>query len=107
MVFSKSFPRTVKGSSYPIWEEISLTNEEEKQIEERARSENIEIMKRCIGDAKEINEKNKVKLAKTLFTKLASHVAYFKEEKCKEKFDRKFNIEQKEDLEVKDLDGWA
>lgn len=40
MVFSKTFPRTLKGSSYPIWEEINLSDEEEK-----AKKENSELMK--------------------------------------------------------------
>jgi len=30
MAFSKSFPRTLKGSSYPIWEEVLLSEEERK-----------------------------------------------------------------------------
>jgi len=43
VVLSKSFPRTLKGSSYPIWEEISISDEEEKQIEDKAKKENILI----------------------------------------------------------------
>ena len=30
MSFSKSFPRTTEKSSYPLWEEISLSDDEEK-----------------------------------------------------------------------------
>ena len=45
MVFSKAFPRQIKGSSYSVWEEISLTDEEEKEIEEEARREHVEVMR--------------------------------------------------------------
>ena len=54
MTFSKSFPRTVKGSTYPVWEEIFLTAEEEKQEEERCRAENVALMHECIEDAMDI-----------------------------------------------------
>ena len=30
MTFSKSFPKIVKGSNYPRWEEVFLTESEEK-----------------------------------------------------------------------------
>lgn len=33
MAFSKTFPRTLKGSTYPIWEEITLDDKEEKEID--------------------------------------------------------------------------
>tara|TARA_Y100000034_G_scaffold92592_1_gene111932 strand:+ start:1996 stop:2301 length:306 start_codon:yes stop_codon:yes gene_type:complete len=98
MSFSKSFPRTTEKSSYPIWEEISLNDDEEKQIEELAHNENIKIMKQCFRDAKKIiSEENLkdyqsdvVELAVALFRKNASHSVYWKESKCKEKFDEKF-----------------
>ena len=35
MAFSKSFPKTVPGSSYPQWEEVFLTEEEEKEEEKK------------------------------------------------------------------------
>ena len=99
MTFSKSFPRTSEKSSYPIWEEIFLTNEEEKLIEELAHKENIELMKQCFQDAKKIiSEENLkdyqsdiTKIAIALFEKSASHSVYWKEAKCKERFDDKFN----------------
>ena len=95
MTFSKSFPRTVEGSTYPRWEEISLTTEEEKAIEDEATEENIRIMKECIDDAKRLLEEKGFKgfkediltIAVPLFEKRASHAVYWKEEKCKEKFD--------------------
>tara|TARA_Y100000310_G_C20604626_1_gene774858 strand:- start:788 stop:1084 length:297 start_codon:yes stop_codon:yes gene_type:complete len=98
MAFSKRFPKTVEGSTYPIWEEITLTEEEEKEVEQKCREENLSLMKKCISDAKEtlaeteLNEKfqtNVIRLATSLFEKRASHVAFFKESKCKEKFDNK------------------
>ena len=98
MSFSKSFPRTTEKSSYPIWEEILLDDDEEKQIEGLAHAENIIIMKQCFQDAKKIiSEENLkdyqsdvVKIAIALFEKNASHSVYWKEAKCKIKFDEKF-----------------
>ncbi|MBL7054956.1 hypothetical protein ISS05_04330 [Candidatus Woesearchaeota archaeon] len=95
MPFSKSFPRTVKGSSYPQWEEVFLTEEEGKEEERKCKEENIRVMKDCIDDANQIiKEKNLkdyqtdlVNLAISLFEKRASHSIYWKESKAKEKFD--------------------
>jgi hypothetical protein len=97
MVFSKSFPRNIKGSPYPVWDEISLTDEEEKEQEEHCRKKNIEIMKECIEDAKQIiidleglkdYQSDRVNMAISLFEKRASHEIYWKEDKSKEKFDK-------------------
>ena len=97
MVFSKSFPRTVEGSAYPKWEEVTLTSDEEKDVEDRAINDNIRIMKECIDDAKSLIEEKGfkgfkediLKVAVPLFEKRASHVVYWKENMCKEKFDMK------------------
>lgn len=97
-MFSKSFPRTTDKSTYPIWEEITLSDEEEKAQENIARSENIIKMKECITDAKKIIENNALKpyqtdmihIAIALFEKRGSHEIYYKENKAKEKFDRLF-----------------
>ena len=97
MVFSKNFPRTVEGSSYPRWEEVFLTEEEEKAVEEKAGKENIELLKQCLSDAKKIMEEKGLKeyqsdlinLAIALFEKRSSHEVYWKENKAKEKFDNK------------------
>ncbi|MBT4351062.1 hypothetical protein HOD20_00905 [archaeon] len=96
MTYSKSFPRTTDKSTYPIWEEIKLTDVEETEQEVRTRKENINLMKECITDAKEIIENKGLKdyqtdvinMAISLFEKRASHVVYYKEEKAKEKFDK-------------------
>lgn len=98
MVFSKTFPRTLKNSNYPIWEEITLNDEEEKEIEEKAKKENYELMKECIEDAKIIIQENGFKYYQTdvvniaiaLYDKFASHQVYHKEKKAKERFDEKF-----------------
>ena len=97
MVFSKSFPRTLEGSNYPRWEEVFLTEEEEKAVEERNRQENIVLMKECIEDAKKVMTEKGMKdfqsdliaMAISLFEKRASHLVYWKESKAKEKFDKK------------------
>jgi len=99
MPFSKSFPKTSKTSNYPQWEEIILTTEEEKAIEQKSRAENIKLVKECIDDAKSIviekglNESNSdiLNVAIALFEKRASHEVYLKENKAKEKFDEMFN----------------
>jgi len=95
MAFSKSFPKTIEGSSYPQWEEVFLTEEEEREEERKCREENIKLMKECIDDAKKIIlEKNMkeyqtdiINMAISLFEKRASHSVYWKESKAKEKFD--------------------
>ncbi|NQU97870.1 hypothetical protein HQ533_00220 [Candidatus Woesearchaeota archaeon] len=98
MAFSKSFPRTIDKSTYPVWEEIYLSDEEEKAVEKQCKEENIVLMKECIDDAKKIfSEKNLkdfqsdvIKAAIALFEKRASHSVYWKENKAKEKFDKLF-----------------
>ena len=99
MPFSKSFPKTSKTSVYPQWEEISLTDAEEKEVEQKSKEENIKLFKDCIDDAKSIliekglNESASeiIKVAISLFEKRASHEVYHKENKAKEKFDEMFN----------------
>ena len=95
MAFSKSFPKTVEGSAYPKWEEVFISEEEEIEIEQKAREEHIKIMQECIDDAKALIEEKGfkgfkediLKVAVPLFEKRASHNVYWKESRCKEKFD--------------------
>lgn len=97
MVYSKNFPRTIEGSNYPRWEEVSLTDAEENEVEAKARKENIELMRECINDAKEIFKENGFKdyqsdvisIGIALFEKRAGHTVHHKERKAKEKFDKK------------------
>ena len=99
MPFSKSFPKQSKTSAYPQWEEITLSDAEEKAEEQKARVDNIRLMKECIGDAKSIMKEKGLKdyqtdvihMAIALFEKRASHSIYWKESKAKEKFDEMFN----------------
>ncbi len=98
MSFSKSFPRTVGKSSYPVWEEVSLSDDEEKRIEKTATVENTHIMEKCVRNAERLFLKNGLKMfqsdvvrvAVALFEKRASHEVYHKERLCKDKFDKKF-----------------
>tara|TARA_Y100000034_G_scaffold72937_1_gene87878 strand:- start:355 stop:654 length:300 start_codon:yes stop_codon:yes gene_type:complete len=97
MPFSKKFPRQVPDSNYPVWEEIYLTEEEEREIEQQSQKEHFSILDDCINEAKTLvikhgmNEpKNVTKLAIALFEKRASHVVFWKENKAKEKFDQRF-----------------
>ena len=98
MPFQKSFPKTVKGFSYPQWEEVTLTPDEEIEQDKKARIENLRLMDQCIEDAKKIMEKRQLKpyqtdlvhIAIALFEKRASHAVYWKEHKAKEKFDQIF-----------------
>jgi len=99
MPFSKSFPKQSKTSTYPQWEEVTLTDTEEKAEEEKARVENIRLMKECVEDAKSVMKDKGLKdyqtdlihMAISLFEKRASHSIYWKESKAKEKFDEMFN----------------
>ncbi len=97
MAFSKTFPRTVLGSSYPVWEEVMLTKEEELQAEEDCRKANFRILDQCLEEAKALaikhgmnTEEIQTKIAVALFEKRASHEVFWKENKAKEKFDQKF-----------------
>ena len=98
MAFFKTFPRTSKGSSYPIWEEVTLSENEEREAETKAKEENIVLIKECIDEAKKIlaekgfkfYQSDVVNLAVSLFEKTASHSVYHKENKAKEKFDEMF-----------------
>jgi membrane glycosyltransferase len=94
MAFSKSFAKNIPGTNYPVWEEIFLTPEEEKQVEERCKQENSILMDECLREAKHLvikngvnNDNNIVALATALFDKRASHVIFWKENKAKEKFE--------------------
>ncbi|QQG39182.1 MAG: hypothetical protein HYS32_01865 [Candidatus Woesearchaeota archaeon] len=103
MAFSKSFPKTTKGSTYPSWEEVYLSDDEERAVEEFSKKENIELMKGCIDISKKIIQEKGLKdyqtdvvnMAISLFEKISSHVAYHKENKAKEKFDRLYKEQQK------------
>ena len=94
MPFAKSFPKKSEKSVYPKWEEVQLSEEEEKNADLNAREENIEFMKQSVDDAKRIfGEKDlkryqtdMVRLAISLFEKRASHSVYHKERMAKEKF---------------------
>ena len=97
MAFSKSFPKTLEGVSYPKWVDVYLSHEEESEVEESTRLENRELMIKCIQDAKEIARSTQlnnyqsdiINMAISLFEKLASHSVYAKERRCKDKFDKK------------------
>ncbi|HLC89193.1 MAG TPA: hypothetical protein VJG49_04095 [Candidatus Nanoarchaeia archaeon] len=94
MAFSKTFPKTIPGSNYPLWEEVFLTAAEELQVEEECKKANFQLLDECLRDAKMLTIKNGmnedeniVRLAVALFEKRASHVVFWKESKAKEKFD--------------------
>ena len=96
MAFSKTFPRTITGSNYPLWEEVCLTGQEEEEAEESCRKENFKLLDECLQEGKVlaikhgINEDSiRAQLAIALFEKRASHVVFWKESKAKEKFDEK------------------
>ena len=99
MAFSKSYPRTSETSSYPKWEEVFLSEEEEKGEERKCREENIKLMKECVDDARNVMKErglrdfqsDLVAMAISLFEKRASHAVYWKESKAKEKFDKKLD----------------
>ena len=98
MAFSRRFPRDVKGSPYPVWEEVYLSSEEEGKLEKEQRQENLELMQACIKDAKKLFSDEQLKdfqsdivsVAIALFEKRASHSVYWKEETVKEKFDKAY-----------------
>ncbi len=96
MPFNKSFPRTLPGTSYPVWEEVTLSLEEEKEVEEACKKENFSLLDQSLFEAKQLAIKHQINtedtvtaLAIALFEKKASHVVFWKENKAKEKFDSK------------------
>lgn len=99
MVFSRRFPRDVKGSPYPVWEEVYLSADEEKEQEDKQRQDNLSLMKECIADAKQVATQSSLKedqedilsIAIALFEKRSSHAVYWKEEAVKAKYDKAFN----------------
>ncbi len=98
MPFSKTFPRTLKGTTYPVWEEVTLSEVEEKEAEELAKKENSLLMKECLREAEKLlleshykaYQSDVVRLAVSLFDKVSSHQVYHKERKAKERFDALF-----------------
>ena len=96
MAFSKTFPKNVPGSNYPLWEEVFLTEAEETRIEEECRKANFLILDECLEDARVLaikngvnTDENRVQLAIALFEKRASHPVFWKESRAKDKFDEK------------------
>lgn len=97
MPFSKTFPKSTEKSVYPKWEEVYLTSEEERQVEDDVRKKNIDLMKQCIDDARVIAQEKRLletqaiisSIAIALFEKRSSHEVFHKENKAKEKFDEK------------------
>ena len=94
MAFSKTFPKTIPGSAYPQWEEVYLTEEEEKQAEVACQKANFRLLDACLLEAKALaikhainTEENVVHLGVALFEKKGSHEIFWKESKAKEKFD--------------------
>lgn len=96
MTYSKAFPKRSDKSIYPQWEDVTLSPEEERELEEQCRQENNRIMAQCLDDAEKLliakgakgYESSISAIAVALFDKRASHVAYWKEEYAKEKFDK-------------------
>lgn len=95
MAFSKRFPRTVPGSNFPVWEDVFLSEEEEKQVEEDCKRENFRLLDNCLQEAKALaikhginTEENVTNIAIALFEKKASHLIFWKESKVKDKFDQ-------------------
>ncbi len=97
MAFSKSFPRRGKSNN-TIWEDIVLTVEEEAAAEREADEDNKRLMDECLEEAKallsvkdlNVYQADLVRIAVALFEKRASHSVYWKERKCRDKFDELF-----------------
>ncbi|MBN1274971.1 hypothetical protein JXA12_01640 [Candidatus Woesearchaeota archaeon] len=97
MAFSKPFPKRSDKSVYPQWEDVTLTPEEEAKAEKACREANQKIMAECLEDAEKLlvgkglkgYETSMTQVAASLFEKRASHVAYWKEELAREKFEKR------------------
>ena len=99
MPFSKAFPKTTEGISYPKWVEIYLSADQEKQVEFQTKERNKQLMAECILDAKDVAKKSDLRdyqsdiisIAIALFEKRSSHQVYAKERTCKDIFDEQNN----------------
>jgi hypothetical protein len=95
MSFVKTYPREMPGTNQTRWEEIVLDPQEEKEEEQRARLENIYLLRQCIADARNVmidedlgNYNSQViNLAVSMFQKRASHAVFYKEKRCRLKFE--------------------
>ncbi len=95
MAFYKRFPKHTEGSVYPKWVEITLSEDEEREVEQKARNEQAELFKECLDDAEKIASERNMKLsqadlismASEFFDKRASHVVYLKERISRKKFE--------------------
>lgn len=102
MGFSRRFPRDVKGSPYPVWEEVYLSAEEERALEGKQHDENLRLMAECITDAQRLAKEKGLKdfqtdvvnIALALFAQRGRHAIYWKEEAVKEKFDLAYGRKQ-------------
>ncbi|MBI4738029.1 hypothetical protein HY772_00415 [Candidatus Woesearchaeota archaeon] len=98
MSFVKTYPREIPGSNNPRWEEIVLEPQEEREEEQRARLENIYLLRQCIADARNVMidedlgnyHSHVIGLGIALFKKRASHAIYYKENRCRKKFEELF-----------------
>ena len=103
MAFGKSFPRRTDKTVYPRWEDVTLTPEEERAAEKEGNEENSRLMKECLDDARAILAESHLKpyqaditrIAAALFDKRASHLVWWKERKCKDKFDAVHDMHEK------------
>lgn len=100
MSFSKTFPKKDPNSSYPIWEEIYLTEQEEQEAEDLCSKENFKLLDQALNEAKTMaikhslnSDENRIRLAIALFEKKASHSIFWKEKIAKQKFDLIFKHE--------------
>lgn len=95
MTYSKRFPKDVPTQVHPQWIEVSLTKEEELDVEKQTRKLHASLLKQCVADAKQVAKASEVhaepaeivSLANALFDKRASHLVWHKEERAKQKFD--------------------
>ena len=98
MAFSRRFPRDVKGSPYPVWEEVYLSEEEESRLEKEHHALTLDLMKECLDDAKRLlaerefadDQESVIAVATALFNQRARHAVFVKEEAVKEKFDKAY-----------------
>jgi hypothetical protein len=74
MPFSKNFPRKISENAPPVWEEIVLTLDEEREVTEACKREHFQIMDMCLQEAKALaiknglnTDENQIQLALSLF----------------------------------------
>jgi hypothetical protein len=95
VVYSRSYPRQDESGA-PRWVEIFLSAQEEREREQIARQENLYLVRQCLSDARNVIKSEQLmdmqshvlSIALALFKTRAQHASEYKDELCRQKFEK-------------------